>query len=337
MIVKRCLVPFQILRAVLKKGGRIILALSIGLLLTYPASAQKVNNSTISSNSTAKIAPNKAESFIGLSDKDVEETIRTYRSVNASESLKNFLVKMPPAVTDSKIREEILRKLPAVIQQLKIEDDKAVQFFHNLIAPVLKLYGRENAYNIVIFRHSTPMMFSDTGVVIVISSGMIERAESDDELLGFVAHEVGHEYFAKYSIYSKYLLKLIDEGDGEIALKNKLSGMLALIELQCDSFAALTLANLNYQPLAFIEAMERTTRDFPNHGTGFHPPDAIRRSVVSKVAPERSLVVNVRQSLNLQKLKRLLNTRSSQSHLDKKLPASFDVKQKTLLPFSTLF
>ena len=269
MMVKRCLVPFQILRAVLKKGGRIILALSIGLLLTHSASAQEVNNSTIDSNSPTQSveaksvnAPRKTESFIELSDKDVEETIKTYRSINASQSLKNFQAKMSPAVTENKIREEILRKLPAVIQQLKIEDDKAVQYFHDLIAPVLKLYGRENAYNIVIFRHSTPMMFSDTGVVIVISSGMIERAESDDELLGFVAHEVGHEYFAKYSIYSKYILKLIDEGDGEIALKNKLSGMLALIELQCDSFAALTLANLNYQPLAFIEAMERTTRDF---------------------------------------------------------------------------
>jgi len=166
----------------------------------------------------------------------------------------------------------------------------------------LELYGQEKIYDIIIFRHATPIMFSDSGVVLVVSTGMIERAASD-ELLGYTAHEVAHEYFARYSIYSKYLLKMIVEGGNEAALKNKLAEALALIELQCDAFAALTLAYLNRQPLAFIEAMERIGRDFPNHGVGFYPPDAVRRQIVSHVALEKALSVKPEQSSNLQALK----------------------------------
>lgn len=151
-------------------------------------------------------------------------------------------------------------------------------------------------------------MFSDSGVVLVVSTGMITRAETDDELLGYVSHEVAHEYFARYSIYSKYLLKLISEAGSEVALKNKLAETLVLIELQCDAFAALTLAHLNYQTIAFIAGMERIGRDFPSHAIGFHPPDSTRRKIVEAIVPVKHLQIKANSSDKLKELKRLIQT-----------------------------
>lgn len=95
--------------------------------------------------------------------------------------------------------------LLATVLKLKIENTEISTGLKKLFAPVLKLYGRDDVYEIIIFKQSTPIMFSDTGVVIVVSTGLIERAANDDEILGYVAHEVAHEYYAQYSIYSRYL------------------------------------------------------------------------------------------------------------------------------------
>jgi hypothetical protein len=116
----------------------------------------------------------------------------------------------------------------------------------------------------------------------------------------------GHEYYAKYSIYSRHLLKLISEGDREQTLEKKLSEVLAIIELQCDVFAALTVLYLDLQPLAFILGIEKIGRDYPLHSLGFHPSDAVRRRLIEQILPARYLYTNPQISNSLQNLKILL-------------------------------
>ena len=297
----------------LRHCGRLVGGL-IGLLLLFALSTVKgqeaSNNSKPKDSTSAPAALSSPGSppIFELSERDLSDTVASFKSNDPKAAVGNFKAKMPAAVTDVKIREEILRKLPETVQKLKIEDAEMTERFRQLIAPVLELYGREKIYDIIIVRHRTPVMFSDTGVVLVVSTGMIARAESDDELLGFVAHEVAHEYFARYSIYSKHLLKLIAEGGNEAALKNKLAEALALIELQCDAFAALTVSSLNRQPLAFIAAMERIGRDFPNHAVGFHPPDRIRRQLIEQLVPKTNLSADAKLSPALEKLKQIIST-----------------------------
>lgn len=101
---------------------------------------------------------------------------------------------------------------------------------------------------------------------------------------------------------------MIVEGGNETALKNKLAQTLALIELQCDAFAALTLAYLNYTPLAFIEGFERIGRDFPSHRVGFHPLDVVRRKLVEQIIPKIISTANAKPSLALKELKRILSS-----------------------------
>ena len=243
---------------------------------------------------------------VSLTDTDIDETIKFYKTGNPSLLVKNFQTRMPIPVTDKTIRAGIIEQLPATVTKLKITDEKIIESFRRAAAPILKFYGRDKTYEIIVFRHSTPVMFSDTGVVLVTSTGLIERAESDDEFLGYIAHEVGHEFYAPYSIYSRHILKLIAENGREIALNRKMAEAMALIELQCDSFAALTLVRLNYDPLSFINGLEKTARDFPNLRVGFHPLDETRRKLVEGITPKSSLNGKPRISSELKELKKLL-------------------------------
>lgn len=264
---------------------------------------------------------------VQLSEPDIADTIKCYRSDNPSDQVKIFQSRMPAVITDKKLRDDVTRKLPAVVGKLKIEGAGITEKLREIVAPVLKLYGREKAYNIIIFRHETPIMLSDTGVFLVISTGMIARAESDDELLGYAAHEVAHEYFASYSSFSKHLLKLVVESGKEEALDRKLSQTLAIVELQCDAFAAATLAHLGYNPLSFIEGMEGIARDFPAHRVGFHPLDAVRRRTVEQVVQRRYLQSTPKTSDELKELKRLIQTPLTPDVTEKKTDSPANINR----------
>jgi predicted Zn-dependent protease len=131
-------------------------------------------------------------------------------------------------------------------------------------------------------------MMSDSGVVLLVTTGMIESAASDDELLGFAAHEVAHEYFVFYSVESRHLLQTISANGNESDLKRKMSEMLSLIELHCDAFAALTLTALHYNAIDFIRGLERTDAKFGDIRKDNHPATAIRRRVVEALADSSS-------------------------------------------------
>lgn len=138
-------------------------------------------------------------------------------------------------------------------------------------------------------QHPTPPHHVRLRVVVVLTTGTLLKVESDDELLGFIAHEVGHEYFAQYSIYTKHLLQMINDTGREAALLRSLNRMLALIELQCDAFAAITLTYAGCDPIAFIECMERFAKKFPKHPIDFHPCEIVRRRVVAGVLQDRPI------------------------------------------------
>jgi hypothetical protein len=242
-----------------------------------------------------------------VSRQDLSETISFYKTLSRTNAVKTFQAKMPAPVTNEKTRRAVLDNLPAAVLKLKIENAEITIKLEKLLEPILKLYRRNGVYEIIVIKHQTPIMFSDTGVVLVVSTGLLARVMSDDELLGYTAHEIGHEYYAQYSIYTRHLLKLVAENGQEIALSRKYVEALALIELQCDGFAALTLNTLGYNSLSFIEGFEATGRDFPNHSYGNHPPDAQRRKFVEQIALKTNLSIKPRASAELIALKDLLS------------------------------
>jgi hypothetical protein len=127
---------------------------------------------------------------------------------------------------------------------------------------------------------------------------------------------VGHELFVKYSVYSKYLMRLIAEGGNEPVLMRQMAKVLTLIELQCDAFAALTLDSLGYNPLELIKDIEETTREYPDYKSDYHPPDTQRRSVVEGILSPKALATEPRQSEAFVRLKQLLADLKPQDRKD---------------------
>lgn len=235
-----------------------------------------------------------------ISERDVQDLIRTYRNRDVGALQQG----MPPPQTEKRFRQYIYQSLPPEVLRQRINNPELTEKLRQVLEPVLSFYGRAGVYDLVIIRSPTPLMMSDSGVVLVITTGMIQQARSDDELLGYAAHEVGHEYFVYYSVESKRLLRTVASKGNEQVLRRKLSEVLGLIELQCDAFAALTLAALKYEPLEFIRGFERIESNFPEHLSSAHPGDAIRRKVVEGVTSYR---VQARQSKALKELKEALD------------------------------
>jgi hypothetical protein len=216
---------------------------------------------------------------VELRGDDIANTIEAFKTADIRKTVAEFKAKMPYPVTDPKTRAEIFKDLPASVVQLRVSDNSLEQKLRQLLKPVLGLYGREQSYALVIIQHSTPLIFSDSGVVLVITTGALIEVENEDELIGLIAHEVGHEYFAQHSIYARYLLeKIVDKK--EIALVRHLSEVLSLLELQCDAFAAISTAYLGYDPFAFRNWLERVAKKFPDHSKGLHPKESVRREIV---------------------------------------------------------
>lgn len=213
---------------------------------------------------------------------------------------------MPKPVTDAKFRQTIYDNLPSVLRKHRLNAPEIIAQLTIVCLPVLSIYDRGQVYDIILIQTPKPMIFLETATLLVISTGLLEGVKSDDELLGLVAHEVGHEYFLEYSFYTKQILKTITEGNREPSLERKYLEALSLIELHCDAFAALTLTYIQQSPGSFIDAIERFGQDYPADPNGYHPQVAARRLLVEQIVPGKHLQAKPKVSAALQRLKNLL-------------------------------
>lgn len=228
-----------------------------------------------------------------VSESDLNQMIAYYKT--------HTLGSMPPPVTDPAFRKSIHDGLPQAITGRILKN----QLLKNAVLDFLKPVVGDRPYDLIIFDSPIPIAMSDSGVVLVFSTGMIQRAQSDDELLGYTAHELAHEYYAKYSVYSRYLLTLVRKEGNEPVLSEHLRKFLSLIELQCDAFAALKLNELGYDPIAFIDGLELSANDFPDVRSGNHPPLTQRRALVLALTNKSQ---RSRQDSAVNKIKQILST-----------------------------
>ncbi|MGI8468921.1 MAG: M48 family metalloprotease [Pyrinomonadaceae bacterium] len=190
---------------------------------------------------------------------------------------------MPTPVSDAEFRREVHQKLEDWVIKLQIKNSLLEEKIRKLIEPVLNLYGRMDSYDIIILNNKTPFVRLDAGVVLILTTGLFSEAQNDDEILGYIAHEIGHEYFTDYTIFTKHLFELVKSNGRERALSQRFADVLAILELECDAFAAITLSYLGYDSLAFIEGIERTAKKYKTVSDNLHPPAEMRRKVVTGV------------------------------------------------------
>lgn len=225
------------------------------------------------------------EAGVLVPEDDVKAVIMRYRVDNPASPVTTYIQQMPAPVGNEKFRHDVHASLPAEFRCYLLDDPVLTLATRRAFAPVLDLYGRTNVYDIVLIDHSVPIMMSDSGVLLCLSTGLLRRTQSEDELLGYVAHEVGHEWLARRTVelrkqYESYLAR------GAHREANIVRERLALIELEADSFASLTLAYLGRTPLEYVRSLQRTARVYSDIQIGYHPRESQRAQVIASLVPQ---------------------------------------------------
>ena len=63
--------------------------------------------------------------------------------------------------------------------QYRLDDPQLSALVAEVISPVLRLYQQEDSFKIIIINHPAPVAMNDSSVILMFSTGMLERATSD--------------------------------------------------------------------------------------------------------------------------------------------------------------
>ncbi len=268
------------------------------LILCWAASSQSINNpSGIESETTTKTI---------LSPEDIRDTIASFRTHDVEKQVKKFRANLPKQKNDIRVQKAARKKVYKDFGKLKVENKDLTNRIREIIKPVLGLYGKESSYQLFVFEHRNPYVANQSGIFLILTTGLLAEIRSDDELLGFIAHEIGHDYFAEYSKYSEHLFLTIRERSAEKALLRHFAKILAILELQCDAFAAITMKYLGYSPVAFSIAAQRMSKKYPVDPAAYHPTSQNRRDVVSNLFEGKTNKETHRLSDKLKRVKHLV-------------------------------
>ena len=190
-----------------------------------------------------------------------------------------------------------------------LDDPQVTALVLEIIRPVLVLYRRQDCFKLLVVEHRVPVAMNDSGVLLMVTTGLIERATSDDEILGHVAHELGHDIHWRRTARARQTLELYEHGVGTELLARRQREELAKIELECDAFSAVTLAAMGRNPGLFGQYQLASAHDFPDLVAENMPPVEERMRVIEHVVPVTALSTPPRQSEALKKLKVLLTAR----------------------------
>ncbi len=239
---------------------------------------------------------------------EINKLVRTYRQSTPHAFIQQWIREMPPPIIKNvAFRKQILTSLPPGILKLRVQNRDLENAVAQVLGPVLALYNRSGIYEIIIVNHPSPLVMSDSGVALVITTGMLQRTTSDDMLLGIVAHEIGHEYYTQrtHDLRQQYQLLLANTDSGFL-LKQVLV-KLAEIELQCDAFSAITLAAIGRNPTYFGEHLIAISNEFKGRlSADDHPPAKLRASFITSIVPKEVLQIQPQNTKQLQSVKLLL-------------------------------
>lgn len=193
-----------------------------------------------------------------------------------------------------------------------LDDPQVTALVFEIIRPALTLYRRQDCFKLLVVEHPVPVAMNDSGVLLMVTTGLVERATSDDEVLGVVAHELGHDIHWRRTARARQTLELREHGAGTELMARQAREELVKIELECDAFSAITLAAMGRNPGVFGGYLLASAHDYPALVAENMPPAGERARVIERVVPAAALTTPPRQSKAFKSLKALLEARKHQ-------------------------
>lgn len=243
-----------------------------------------------------------------------KEVLAAYRTDDPAALVKVWQTEITHPSGNPKFKEfqaERLREWESTeFAKFRLEDPQILALVAEVIRPVLRLYGRENCFKLLIIDHPAPVAMNDSAVILMFSTGMLERAANDDDLLGHTAHEVGHDLFWRRTAQARRALELHSAvGTGASLTERQAYNELFKIELECDAFSAITLAAIGRNPLPMARFHEAVAHDYPDYTRPDLPPAAWRVKVIEGIVPAAAIRATPQISEAFKKLKALLEAR----------------------------
>ena len=199
------------------------------------------------------------------------------------EKLAGVKALRDPAKSETSVKKEF--------GDFVLEDEDFTRKVWEIIAPVFKFAGKETQYRLVILKTVDPVAFCDDNAVVVLSTGMLMAANSDDALRGVVAHEFSHSLHLDRAARTR---RQYEEalGSGQTALAESARAELNMIEYECDAAATLILAATGSNPLRYLEMLDAVSVGvYIQDGVAHYQPaqsspeHAARKEVVRRVSP----------------------------------------------------
>jgi hypothetical protein len=242
----------------------------------------------------------------------VSSVIAAYRTSAPAAQVKIWQEQITHPGRNPKYQEFLAERLrefeKTEFSPYRLDDPEIVALVSEVIGPALRLYRRQDCFKIIVIKHHLPVMMNDSGVIMMVSTGLIARAMSDDEILGHAAHEIGHDLFWRRTAHARQLLELYQSGKATELQAKEAREDLAKIELECDAFSSLSLAVLGRNPILFGQYLLDVERDFTDYLPEYLPAVADRAQVIKVVIPTEAKRVAPQQSEAFRKLKVLLSS-----------------------------
>jgi len=193
---------------------------------------------------------------------------------------------------------DIGAKMAAQIRAEKrmVADKTIVDYVSRTGQNIARLSDRPDVpYHFLIIDDKTPAAFAAPGGYIYVHTGLLKMLDTQSQLAGVLAHEIGH-------IVARHGVKQLQEGLGSDALNSLVlggvskestlvvvnAGIAAVLagysrdmESEADSYGAMYMARAGFNPEGMAQAMDKVAKS-SDGGEGFWENQSKKRTPVAK-------------------------------------------------------
>lgn len=178
---------------------------------------------------------------------DAAPVMKLFEGRSTTETLQALAAVRIPAFNAAD-RADILNSTSPRFRRSVVGDEARVAALKQRLKPVLALHGRESELEIVVYDDDVPEAQSVPGAFIAFSTGLLDLARSDGELLGVAARELARDYFTLPSAYARYT------GDDALARRQ---------ERNIDAVTIASLLELKQNPAEYKALLRRVHERTP--------------------------------------------------------------------------
>src|SRR5215213_9657903 len=158
----------------------------------------------------------------------------------------------------------------------EINDSTLLNELYRKTQKVLEFHHRVGIVEYLLFKNRDPILMTKAGAFIAISDRALKIVKDDEALVGIIAHELSHEYFA---------LQFLQ------AHNSHNYKTLRTIEMMCDALATITLLKLEINPDKYSAVLEKIIRNSEaseqlNNGSKEMPSLQSRLYVIAEITKQ---------------------------------------------------